>query len=441
MNEDRAPLRSALFVDFDNVFIALRESSPRAAEVFTRSPSAWLDWLTRFDDGSCDVAAPESDRQTPSKPAPIRRRILTRNCYLNPTKDTKGFRAFFTGAGFRVVDCPSLTQQGKSSSDIHMVMDILDILTHPVRYDEVIVMSADADFTAVMLRLRSHDRRIVIVTSSPVAHAYRSACDMVVGAEEFTTQLLRLQGPAAVGGPKPDTDEAKFPSGAPLPADMAEFVACLIEASDGPVSHATIAHQFTKKYNRANTVDGQWFGYGSFSDVLRTLDLKLGDRELVVDFNTPGYVYDPARHTRPAPAPDMLADLDPDLAAFIVNVSSTTGYPKLSPTAYQTLFQQIYAEVEDSRKSEREFSLGRTATAVAQRCADIGDQISQRQVWFVLHGYELSGLWRGGPHADSAELLAKSTFDSALNRCVQMGIPETEENRALLERWLLRADP
>lgn len=41
-------------------------------------------------------------------------RFLIRNCYLNPTVYAK-YRTYWTRAGFRVIDCPSLTQQGKSS--------------------------------------------------------------------------------------------------------------------------------------------------------------------------------------------------------------------------------------------------------------------------------------------------------------------------------------
>jgi hypothetical protein len=420
-------LRSALFVDFDNVIIGLRDNSPRAAEVFGRSPELWLDWLTRVN-GS----APDGSEDRPA--APARRTILTRNCYLNPTQDLKGYRAFFTRAGFRVVDCPSLTQQGKSSSDIHMVMDILDILAHPVRYDEVIVMSADADFTSVMLRLRSHDRRTMTVSSSPVAHAYRAACDTVVSDEEFTTHLLSLQRPASSVGtfaPPP----VEYQQSADLPTDMADVVVEYVRKASGPVSHAAIAQRFIKHYGRPRTVEGQWFGYGSFGDVLRTLDLKIDGRPLTVDFDTPGYVFDPELHTRPAPPPDTISTLDPDLATFILSVNATTNLPKLSPDAYQTLFAQIFAEIKEREQSGRDVVLA--PTAIVQRCADAGVPVTNRQAGFILHGYELSGFWRQGRHANSPRELASATYDSAVARCVQMGIPATDENLALLKRWLL----
>ncbi len=72
-----------------------------------------------------------------------------------------------------MVDCPSLTQQGKYSADIHMVIDALDRLAHPTRYDEFIVLSLNADFTPLFHRLRSFDRRVIMLGSGPSAAALR----------------------------------------------------------------------------------------------------------------------------------------------------------------------------------------------------------------------------------------------------------------------------
>ncbi len=38
------PLRTALYVDFDNVFLGLRDQDPQLAEVFGREPERWLSW-------------------------------------------------------------------------------------------------------------------------------------------------------------------------------------------------------------------------------------------------------------------------------------------------------------------------------------------------------------------------------------------------------------
>lgn len=95
-------IRSAVYVDFDNMFSGLKKMDAAAAEAFGTDPSRLL---ARLEIGE-DIDGP------------FRRRFLQKACYLNPDV-FRQYRSFFASAGFRVVDCPSLTQQGKSAADIH----------------------------------------------------------------------------------------------------------------------------------------------------------------------------------------------------------------------------------------------------------------------------------------------------------------------------------
>ena len=129
--QDAAPrrvYRSALYVDFDNLYSGLRQVDEDAASVFGNDPGRLLAWLATGTD----------------EEGLFRRRFLVRDCYLNP-QVYAGFRAQFVAAGFRVVDCPSLTQRGKSSADTHIVLDVVDALGHANPYNEFIICSADAD--------------------------------------------------------------------------------------------------------------------------------------------------------------------------------------------------------------------------------------------------------------------------------------------------------
>jgi len=141
-------MKSALFVDFDNVYSGLRKLDPAVAERFGRHPLEWIGWLT---DG---LGLPEG---LDAAEARTRRRLLVRRVYLNPQVYQR-FRPSFNHAGFEIVDCPSMTSEGKTSTDIHMVLDMVELLQHPVHYDEFIVFSADADFTPVLRKLRRWDR-------------------------------------------------------------------------------------------------------------------------------------------------------------------------------------------------------------------------------------------------------------------------------------------
>ena len=189
-------LRTAMFVDFDNVYIGLRRLDPDAAEAFATDPGHWLAELESGSDADGDFT----------------RRFLVRACYLNPSVFSR-FRPNFTRAGFQVVDCPSLTQQGKSSADINLVLDAVDALDGDTRYDEFVIVSADADFTPLVQRCRAADRRVTIITASPAASAYRAVADTVITADDLAELVTAGQAaaegtePAPAAEPAPTTGE------------------------------------------------------------------------------------------------------------------------------------------------------------------------------------------------------------------------------------------
>ncbi|MFH5926061.1 NYN domain-containing protein [Roseomonas xinghualingensis] len=180
--------RTALFVDFDNIFSALYGCDPEAAEAFVLQPQRWLDWVGRR---ASQMAGPDASC-----------RLLVRRCYLNPNGSIQlrsGERVFFGSfrsnlvrVGLQVLDCPPLTRGGKTSADIVMVMDMLDALQHATHFDEFAILSSDADFTPVLQRLRAYDRRTLVVSIGNAASAYRAAADEVIGPEEFIRDALGL---------------------------------------------------------------------------------------------------------------------------------------------------------------------------------------------------------------------------------------------------------
>ena len=174
-NPSPTHVRTALFIDFDNIYLGLQREDPAAADQFATDPTRWLLWL--------QDKLPHQDGEGRT------RKILFRRCYLNPSQFGR-VRPYFTRAAFEVVDCPPLTSGGKTSADIHMVMDILDTLGHATRFDEFILLSGDADFTPVLLRLSKHDRRSAILAIGPASVAYKAACDLLIDQDLFLEDAI-----------------------------------------------------------------------------------------------------------------------------------------------------------------------------------------------------------------------------------------------------------
>ncbi len=203
------PLRAALYLDFDNVLSGLAEcAGPLVAERFATEPSLWLTPLME------------------NRP----RRTLVRRCYMNPAGSftrADGSRAFFSAhryafqaMGFEVVDCPRLTRL-KNGADLRIALDVMDALSGPVRLDEFTLMSTDADFVPLLLRLRAHDRATRLVAHPEVGRIVRAAADDVIGLDALATAL----------GWQPDAPDApQFAH-----ADMLRVVAEILSEQNGPV--------------------------------------------------------------------------------------------------------------------------------------------------------------------------------------------------------------
>ena len=177
-------VRTALYLDFDNVFSGLMKLDPAAAVAFADKPRVWLDRLadTLLVDGP--------------------RRWLVVRCYLNPGGSVSSpgpdaangriyfsrFRPSFTDAGFDVVDCPRLAHT-KNAADIRMVVDALDALSGATHYDEFIIASGDSDMTPLLVRLRAADRRTVIMSPSDAVEALASVADRLVNGQELLELL------------------------------------------------------------------------------------------------------------------------------------------------------------------------------------------------------------------------------------------------------------
>ena len=303
-------MKSALFVDFDNVYSGLHRLDPATADRFARQPGVWTQWL-------CDTLALPVQDDGPGRAAE-RRRLLVRRCYLNP-QVYREFRAAFNRDGFEIVDCPPMTSAGKTSTDIHMVLDIVDLLQHPVHCDEFIVFSADADFTPVLRKLRRWDRRTTVLAIGFPSAAYRASADLLIDQDEFLRDALGPRGraretdaerePQPAAALQPARPAATPTAAAPAPAapsaqpahagpaaicaTVAEVFRQTVGAAPAPVALASLAACAVAQVEGLDAA--QWGGFQSLRRLVDALDLA----PLVVDWPA-GMVYDPARHARPA---------------------------------------------------------------------------------------------------------------------------------------------
>lgn len=394
---ERRILRTALYVDFDNVYIGLSKIDKAVAQALGENPALVLGLLR---DGRDDEGA-------------FARRFLVRDCYLNPHQFGR-YRASFVAAGFRVIDCPSLTGQGKNSADIHIVLDAVDALGHATRYDEFIICSADADFRPLMMKLRRHDRRTVMVSASQAAPAYEAVCDSAIGPIE----LVEALSDDATAAPK----QADAPG---LTADDLAAAATAVRESikdaQAPVPGATAAEAAQRRV--PGIAAAGWGGPGGFAQfVARELpELELRRNELG------SWLVDPERHTT-SDLPRGEGD------GLIASICRVTRSPRLSSEQYAALFTEL-AEV-----AKHQPQLTRMGADVRDRTSARGQPVGRGAANFVVQGLVYAGVdpRRGDKQAHE---LAQSWRDNLLALCRQAGMPLSDDDATAVSDWVLGEPP
>ncbi|SFR68498.1 NYN domain-containing protein [Agromyces sp. CF514] len=358
---DTVTRRAALFVDFDNIFLGLQRLDRAAAEAFATEPEAWLDAIARGDGRE--------------------RRFLIRNCYLNPAAFSK-YRSYWVRAGFGVVDCPSLTQQGKSSADINLVLDVVDVLGGATRVDEFFIASADADFTSLVRKLRAEDRWTSVIVAGPVASAYRAVADQVVQADDLI-ELITSRAVSAAAGTSEDR----------MRSDGRDAVLAHLRSAKGPVELATLAHRARLA---DPTLTRDWGESGSFRSWLAASGAAIG-----IHSGAGGWAWDaerfreedlPFAQDAPRPEPVIVptevgASIVGDLTPLQHQVTQVTDIPRLTEDAYRRVLTALHADL-----AEHPLVLNDTSKRVRDACASAGTPVGRGSISFVIRGLQYSDL-------------------------------------------------
>ena len=166
-------LRSALFIDFENVGSKL---SPAALRAMTH-------WL---EDGRFEEAG-------------RRRKLVSKRVYWNSS--AQKYKETFEAAGFEVVLCEKFSQL-KNGADIRMALDVLDTCWKSPDIREYILFTTDSDFVPVLQRLTEKQKLSVILVNEAtmVSHtAFSIFADLVLPVRELVTEGLSYRRPERAG--------------------------------------------------------------------------------------------------------------------------------------------------------------------------------------------------------------------------------------------------
>ena len=158
MNEKTETRNMALYCDFENVALGVRDAKYAAFDI-----QKVLERLL------------------------LKGSIVVKKAYCDWDR-YKEFKAPMHEAAFELIEIPHVRQSGKNSADIRMVVDALDLCYTKSHVDTFVIISGDSDFSALVSKLRENDKVVIGVgVKNSTSDLLIANCDEFI----FYDDLLR----------------------------------------------------------------------------------------------------------------------------------------------------------------------------------------------------------------------------------------------------------
>ena len=109
--------------------------------------------------------------------------------------DWERYREFKSGmhqAGFELIEIPHVSQSGKNSADIRMVVDALDLCYTKPHVETFVIISGDSDFSPLVSKLRENNKGVIGVgVKNSTSDLLMANCDEFI----YYDDLVREQKP------------------------------------------------------------------------------------------------------------------------------------------------------------------------------------------------------------------------------------------------------
>ena len=148
MNTKNSIHNMALFCDFENVALGVREAKFAAFDI-----------------------------QKVMERLLLKGSIVVKKAYCDWAR-YKEFKAPMHEASFELIEIPHVRMSGKNSADIRMVVDALDLCYTKMHVDTFVIISGDSDFSPLVSKLRENNKLVIgIGVKKSTSDLLTSNCD------------------------------------------------------------------------------------------------------------------------------------------------------------------------------------------------------------------------------------------------------------------------
>jgi uncharacterized protein (TIGR00288 family) len=192
MNPQTDNRNIALFCDFENIALGVR-----------------------------DAHFPQLDIDLVIQRVLLKGSIVVRKAYCDWTR-YKDFKVAMHQAGFELIDIPHVSQSGKNSADIRMVVDALDLCYMKPHVDTFVIVSGDSDFSPLVTKLLENNKGVIGVgVKNSTSDMLVQRCNEFIYYDDLVRELKRpaRRAKKSAGKPGPKTSkDSRAHAEAPEPA-------------------------------------------------------------------------------------------------------------------------------------------------------------------------------------------------------------------------------
>jgi uncharacterized LabA/DUF88 family protein len=268
MTQNHAIQNMALFCDFENVALGVREAK-----------------------------YPAFDIQTVVERLLLKGSIVVKKAYCDWGR-YKDFKAPMHEAAFELIDIPHVRMSGKNSADIRLVVDALDLCYTKAHVDTFVIISGDSDFSPLVSKLRENNKLVIGVgVKNSTSDLLTSNCDEFIYYDDLVREKEKPKKAKSTRPPakpvkkvesskerSPDLEKRRL-EGLKLVCDTIDDL--FQERGEEEKVWASMVKQTLKR--RKPGFSESYHGYRSFNDLLKDAEAR-GMVELEHDEKSGGYI-------------------------------------------------------------------------------------------------------------------------------------------------------
>lgn len=317
------------------------------------------------------------------------------------------FKQSLLEAGVQMHELPSYGGHDKNRADIALVVDAMDLVYTRDFIDTYVILSGDSDFTPLVMRLRSMNKRVIgIGTRSSTSRLLIAACDEFIFYESLKRKKSRPAEPAeAVVSEEADGVRSM---------NKTEAFAFLVETLEGlqkddpqPVLAGVIKQSMQRKAPTFNESDYGYSGFARFLEAARDKGLvalsraeKAGGYKVFEAGSSPAAEED----TSDEDSIDTLPPLE-GAANEMRLLLDGMGLNPLVHMLRHNVIHEFCEHVSERTKRRRKNTLRYTVGDTARRCRKTEPPVASKHVRAVINALAQAGTLL---HADGNPVRSQS---------------------------------